>query len=161
MVRESADPAAHPPGAPAWERLTVWRRLGAMLRQRCPRCCEGRLFRGRFEMNDPCPVCGLVFQREEGYFLGAMYFAYFLAVAVLCAVFFAGKAWLPGWSDYLIATMAVVLFLPLVPATVRVSRTVWIYFDRWGCWTHLPIGRFEQERSRQGRPPSGDATDKR
>ena len=38
-------------------------------------------------MNDPCPVCGLVFEREPGYFLGAMYFSYALAVFIIAPLF--------------------------------------------------------------------------
>jgi len=62
---------------------SAWRQLGALARLRCPRCHKGRLFHGWFGMNDPCPVCGLILQREEGYFLGAMYVSYGLSVSFL------------------------------------------------------------------------------
>src|SRR6185295_15533099 len=52
----------------------------AVLRQRCPRCLEGRVFRGMLAMNDACPECGLVFEREPGYFVGAMYVSYAMAI---------------------------------------------------------------------------------
>ena len=45
-------------------------RFWAILRQRCPRCRAGRVFRGLVDMNPSCPVCGLPFEREQGYFLG-------------------------------------------------------------------------------------------
>ena len=48
----------------------------ARLRQRCPRCFRGRIFRGLFALNDPCPVYGELFRREEGTFLGPMYVSY-------------------------------------------------------------------------------------
>src|SRR5262245_55169361 len=71
-------------------------RLGAVLRMRCPRCRTGRVFRSLFRMNDPCPHCGLLFEREEGYFLGAMYVSYALGGVVVAVAFFAA-AWLwPG-----------------------------------------------------------------
>ena len=53
------------PAAPGG--LLSW--LWALLRQRCPNCRKGRMFRSLFDMNDPCPECGTLFQREEGYFL--------------------------------------------------------------------------------------------
>ena len=31
-------------------------------------------------MFERCPVCGLKFEREQGYFLGAMYVSYALAI---------------------------------------------------------------------------------
>ena len=37
-------------------------------------------------MHEYCPVCGLKFEREEGYFLGAMYISYGLALFVILAV---------------------------------------------------------------------------
>jgi uncharacterized protein (DUF983 family) len=42
----------------------------------CPRCGEGRLFRGPFSMHDRCAVCHLTFEREPGYFVGAIYINY-------------------------------------------------------------------------------------
>lgn len=31
-------------------------------------------------MFDNCPVCGLKFEREQGYFLGAMYVSYLVSI---------------------------------------------------------------------------------
>src|SRR6516165_11002909 len=58
-------------------------RLWAGLRQRCPRCCRGQMFRGLLTMNERCPRCGLRFEREPGDYLGAMYFSYALSVPLL------------------------------------------------------------------------------
>src|SRR4051794_3870638 len=78
-------PAAHAgPGLLRQVGAALW----ALLRQRCPRCHKGRMFRGTFQMNDPCPVCGLIFQREEGYFLGSMYASYVIGCAILTPLYF-------------------------------------------------------------------------
>src|ERR1700758_311318 len=68
-------------------------RLAAIARQRCPVCLEGRMFRGLFTMNTTCPVCGHRFEREPGFFQGAMYVSYTLGVGealalALAAMFF-------------------------------------------------------------------------
>jgi uncharacterized protein (DUF983 family) len=42
------------------------------MRLRCPRCGKGKLFRRRFTMYERCTHCGWVFEREEGYWTGAM-----------------------------------------------------------------------------------------
>ncbi|GIX48111.1 MAG: hypothetical protein KatS3mg131_2322 [Candidatus Tectimicrobiota bacterium] len=60
------------------------RLLSRGVRLRCPRCGERTLFRGWFAMHERCSACGLRFAREPGYFLGAMYINY--GVAVLVAV---------------------------------------------------------------------------
>src|SRR5436305_13601199 len=84
---------------------SAWQALGALLRQRCPRCHKGRLFRGWFAMNDPCPVCGLIFQREEGYFLGAMYVSYLLGAVLLGAGYFVGTTLLPAWHEHAVLAL--------------------------------------------------------
>lgn len=43
------------------------------LRLRCPACGLGKLYRSFFQMRDGCEYCGLVFVREQGYFVGAIY----------------------------------------------------------------------------------------
>lgn len=54
----------------------VWRILWLLLvraiRLRCPVCGQGRLFRSWFVMERDCSNCGYHFEREEGYFTGAM-----------------------------------------------------------------------------------------
>lgn len=80
-------------------------------------------------MNERCAVCSLKFEREQGYFLGAMAISYVLAVAlvaVLAALLWAAT----GWS---LERAALVAFLPLAllaPTLAKFSRVLWIYFDR-------------------------------
>src|SRR5437763_2972656 len=100
------------------DRPSLW---WGLLRQRCPRCRRGPMFRGLFTMNDPCPVCGLVFQREEGYFLGAMYVSYVLASALLIPSYFLAAALFPTWGSMAVALVALVPYLPLTPLVFRYS----------------------------------------
>ena len=58
----------------------------AILALRCPRCLKGRVWRQFVAMNPTCPECGLVFERESGYFAGAMVVSYGLAVPILAAM---------------------------------------------------------------------------
>lgn len=110
----------------------IWDTCWAILRQRCPRCHKGSIFRGPFAMNDPCPGCGLLFQREEGYFLGAMYMSYPITSAILIPIYFLVEELLPTWHSLLLVPVATLLYLPFVPAVFRYSRVLWIYFDRLG-----------------------------
>jgi len=59
-------------------------------------------------MNDRCPACGLRFNREPGYFLGAMYISYGMALALIF-VFGAILWWLTTWSLTKVAIWAIVL----------------------------------------------------
>src|SRR5262245_17416718 len=124
MSRENEKSATHDHG-PGWRQMLGC--LGGIVRQRCPRCRQGAMFRGLFTMNDPCPVCGLLFEREEGYFLGAMYVSYILSSALLVPFYFVAIAALPSWNTVVIALLLWVPYLPFVPAVVRYSRVIWIY----------------------------------
>ena len=66
----------------------LWSLLGAGLRLRCPRCLVGPLYRRPFSMNDYCFHCGLKFEREQGYFVGAIYINYAATVAIAVPGFF-------------------------------------------------------------------------
>jgi uncharacterized protein (DUF983 family) len=107
------------------------RKLWAVIRQRCPVCCEGKVFASSTRMNLVCPLCGIRFEREQGYFLGAMYLSYGMASCILGGFLFILHLLWPevdlGW----LVLVALVLFLPLVPAVFRYSRICWIAFDRW------------------------------
>jgi uncharacterized protein (DUF983 family) len=42
------------------------------LRLRCPVCARASVFRRPFKVRHHCPACGALFQREEGFFVGAL-----------------------------------------------------------------------------------------
>jgi hypothetical protein len=100
-------------------------------------------------MNDPCPVCGLLFQREEGYFLGAMYFSYALATAILIPLYLASALLLPDQNSIVIALVATAAYLPFVPMVFRYSRALWIYVDRAVCGSETSAQSFEKVRKQQ------------
>lgn len=80
-------------------------------------------------MNPRCPVCGLKFEREQGYFLGAMYISYALMLPLLTV--FLGLLWaFTTWDWWLRFAVAVALLVPLAPLLATISRVLWIHFDR-------------------------------
>jgi rubredoxin len=40
---------------------------------RCPDCGLGPLYRSPFRMHAQCEYCDLIYEREQGYFIGAIY----------------------------------------------------------------------------------------
>jgi uncharacterized protein (DUF983 family) len=52
---------------------------------KCPVCGTGRIYRSFWQMNESCPSCGVVFEREEGDFLGAMVVAYSVTAVLVGA----------------------------------------------------------------------------
>jgi uncharacterized protein (DUF983 family) len=115
-------------------RATKLSTLGDILQQRCPRCRAGSIFRysiflGFPKMHERCPVCDLKFDREPGYFLGAMYVSYGLGI-VIVALFAALLWYVTGWWITKDTIWAVVLFLPLAPTVTLLARVLWIYLDQ-------------------------------
>jgi len=108
--------------------------LGGIFRQLCPRCRLGRIYRSSMylgfpKMHERCPVCGLKFEREAGYFLGAMYISYGFALAAILLL--ASLLWIVGrWSMQHAVIGGMLLFLPLAPALTFLSRVAWIYLDQ-------------------------------
>jgi hypothetical protein len=98
-------------------------------------------------MHERCLACDLKFEREEGYFLGAMYISYGLALITIVGL--ALLLWaITQWSLQKITIWAIVLFLPLAPALTLFSRVLWVYLD----WAIDP----ERPTNNQGRGnPSG------
>ncbi len=128
--------AGHPSGVIGWV-------VGLVL-ARCPRCRKGRMFRGSVTMNDPCPVCGLIFQREEGYFLGAMYCSYVLSSLILGAFYFVAMALFPNFNSHLLVLLILIPYLPLVPMVFRYSRVLWVYAERLSSPVDESAGAYEK-----------------
>jgi uncharacterized protein (DUF983 family) len=104
----------------------IWRQL-------CPRCRNGSIFRRSIWLFPPmyerCQVCNLKFEREAGYFLGAMYISYGLGLCV--AALFAALVWFVlKWPLVKSVIAGSLLFLPFAPVLTWVARTLWIYLDQ-------------------------------
>lgn len=103
-------------------------RFQAIFNQRCPRCLHGKIFADLWSMNELCPECGLEFEREAGYFLGAMYFSYGLSIisgAPVCILlFFLG---IPSLWIFLAVSLQLGLSIPWI---YRYSRVLWLHVDQ-------------------------------
>lgn len=103
----------------------------AMLTQRCPRCCEGKIYAHGMQMNDRCPHCNLLFEREPGYFLGALYISYGIASIFLLLGLWLFSSIFPDLDLGWVVLIAIACFIPFVPIVTRYARVVWIFYDRW------------------------------
>ncbi|MCW2367023.1 MULTISPECIES: DUF983 domain-containing protein [unclassified Sphingobium] len=88
------------------------------LRGRCPRCAQGRLFKGFLTIRDSCEVCGLSYDYAEPADGPAFFVICFACVpAVVFALVLQVKADPPLWL-HLVTTLPLVLatcILPLRP----------------------------------------------
>jgi uncharacterized protein (DUF983 family) len=105
--------------------------LGRGATRRCARCGSGHLFRRYFTMVDDCPVCGLHFEREHGYWAGALAINIGAASAVFIITF--GVALVLTAPDIPVAPLLAILIplMILVPLLgYPFSKTVWVAVDR-------------------------------
>jgi len=104
--------------------------LARALLLRCPNCGSGGLFASWFKLRPACAGCGLVLEREEGYFLGAMMFNLVAAETLFVLVLVGVILWTwpePPWDALWIGGMAGMVLFPL--ALYPVSKTLWLAFD--------------------------------
>jgi len=106
----------------------VLRALSRAIRLRCPRCGETPLFTGWFRMAESCALCGLRFERAQGYFVGAIYINYGVTTLIAVGGFFL------LWAGLGLSTRAQLLVL--VPIVVlfplwffRYSRSFWLALE--------------------------------
>ena len=80
-------------------------------------------------MFDDCPVCGLHFEIEPGFFWGAMYVSYAMTVAMMITVGAAVLLISSGQADfwgYIIPIFSCMFFA--VPFTYRYARVLMIHW---------------------------------
>lgn len=107
-------------------------KLYSITRFKCPRCHEGDLYKtplssleGIYNMHDNCPKCGQDFQKEPGFYWGAMYIGYALSSGYmltgmfLCIFLFN----LTVNQSFVLTIFGGVLIVPII---ARLARAIWI-----------------------------------
>ncbi len=102
--------------------------LARGLALRCPVCGRARVFQSPFRVRHHCPACLALFQREEGFFVGAIMIN---VVTTEAAVMAAAGVWLLllGGRDSLMLALlfAVALLFPV--AFYHHSWSLWLAAD--------------------------------
>jgi len=113
------------------ERRGVRRALALLWRGvclRCPRCGARSLFRTGLTMYERCARCRLRFEREQGYFIGAMYISYGVTVILALIGFVALEYWTAlSLTQQLVLWIVFATGFPVL--FFRQSRGVWLGFD--------------------------------
>ncbi|GAB3551104.1 DUF983 domain-containing protein [Spirosoma fluminis] len=110
-------------------------KLYSILFNKCPRCQKGRFFEidnpyklKRFDaMNAQCPCCGERFEKEPGYYTGAMYVSYAYYTALIVSSFLFSEGLLSLAMSYTLGGLISLIIL-LTPVVYRLARLTWINF---------------------------------
>lgn len=105
-----------------------WLLVQRGLRQRCPVCGKGKIFQGFFKTYERCPVCNFKFEREEGYYSGAM--AVNLVVSELLIVIIAVPlAASGGVSVPMLVVLGATIPILLPILFYRPTKSIWMSID--------------------------------
>jgi uncharacterized protein (DUF983 family) len=99
--------------------------------RRCPRCGSSHLFRHWVTIVPDCPRCGLHFEREAGYWAGALAINIMLAGALFMVVFVVALVFTA--PDIPVVPLLVVLVPVMVIGPIVAypfSKTLWVAIDR-------------------------------
>ncbi|MES2131480.1 MAG: DUF983 domain-containing protein [Bacteroidota bacterium] len=108
----------------------VWK----MSKGKCPNCGEGDIYQQKYKtwihlpkMKDHCEVCHYDFHGEPGYFLGAMYVSYGLAVLEGIIAFLIASFFIKEFSGLMLASIVTGVIVLFSIPNFKISRVVWMY----------------------------------
>ena len=109
--------------------------LKAIIEERCPRCRKSKMFEKPpvhwndfTEMKDECPTCGLKFQIEPGFFIGAMYVSYAFVVGIIVVTAVTLYNFFSNPQAWVYITTVIVTSSLLLPFIYRYSRVLFLYW---------------------------------
>lgn len=116
-------------------------KLYSIVGMKCPRCHEGKLWRSPlyklkfYDMYENCPVCGLKYEQEPGFWYGAMYMGYTFSSGALLIVMLITLLVLKWDIPHILISIGITAVLGFTFNT-RLSRSAWLnimvsYYPNW------------------------------
>ena len=98
------------------------------LKLKCPNCGLGALYVSPFRMHAGCGYCDLIFEREQGYFIGAIYINIIATESTLLLTLLI-YGLVTGTINQTILTILFVLAAVLPLIFFHHSRSLWLCID--------------------------------
>ncbi len=107
--------------------------IKSVIHEKCPECGNGEVFQSKGNaflfktpvMNTACVQCGYKFEKEPGYFIGAMYVSYGLGVAEMAIVLVLSLL-IKIQLEYVIYLLVGLVVL-MSTFNYRKARIIWMY----------------------------------
>jgi uncharacterized protein (DUF983 family) len=94
---------------------------------RCPACGLASIVLRPFQVKDQCPLCGVLFKREEGFFVGALAINVVTTEAVILLIYVAGVLIIGfEFQSMLVALLTAAALFPVL-----------FYHHSWSAWLTL------------------------
>jgi uncharacterized protein (DUF983 family) len=100
---------------------------------RCPNCGKGKLFRRGYTMYEKCSVCGWLFEREPGYWTGAIALNLVVTELLIAIVVVPLATWLALTQQPITLLIAIGLPMPFILPFLffRHAKSFWMSIDFW------------------------------
>src|SRR5262245_16379361 len=106
----------------------VTRLLRYGLKLKCPNCGLGSLYRAPFRMETQCRYCDLVYEREQGYFIGSIYINVIVTESMLLLTLLIYGSLTGSFNERIVFILLVLaIIIPLV--FYHHSKSLWLAFD--------------------------------
>lgn len=107
-------------------------RFKALAKSKCPNCHEGEIYEKKRlfwfgKIHESCPSCGHKFEKEPGFFMGAMYVSYGLAIAECVATFVLVQLFFEQFLDTRMVPIMLAVILVTSGFNYSFSRVLWMY----------------------------------
>ncbi len=98
---------------------------------RCPYCGKGKLFRRGFTMYEKCPVCGWRFERESGYWTGAIAVNLVITELLITIVVVPVATWLALTQQPITLLLVIGIPMPFILPFLffRHAKSFWMNID--------------------------------
>ncbi|WP_338377942.1 DUF983 domain-containing protein [uncultured Flavobacterium sp.] len=106
-----------------------------ILKNKCPNCHNGDIFKHNLfhfsfsfpKMHKKCNHCQTKFEKEPGFFFGAMFVSYAIGVAEAIITYLIASLFFDKNFDLRIITIIAIVIIALTRFNIKLSRIIWIY----------------------------------
>lgn len=107
----------------------------SVVANKCPQCHKGKVFENNnlysfvngLKLNTSCSNCGLKYEREPGFFYGALYVSYAFSSGIFIVLYLLDAIWI-HMDTVLLLTLVVIAIIGLYPFSFRWGKTMWLNF---------------------------------
>ena len=110
-------------------------KIYSILHMTCPQCHEGKFLVSNVydlknvgDVRDECDVCHLKYEREPGFFYGAMYISYALGVALFVTIWASCNWFFDNVGVWTQISLVLIALIGLGPYLYALSKVIWANF---------------------------------